>query len=297
MKEKAILVTGGTGFLGSHLVRHLVTKTNDRVLVVKRSFSSTVRLESIRSKLRFFDADKENLGSMFEEYDIDLVIHCATNYGRKSELPSEIAEANTIFPLKILELVSQNGTKTFINCDTILERNVSPYALAKKQFSEWLQNFSSKLTCVDVVLQHFFGADDDPSKFISHVTREIIRGADFIKLTKGDQKRDFIYIDDVVKAMDFVIKFTRACYREYLKYEVGSGKEVSVREFVELIKRLTGNDRTRLDFGALPYRDHEAMRSVADIRAISALGWEPKITLEEGLMRMIHSVRTEKASS
>jgi nucleoside-diphosphate-sugar epimerase len=72
---------------------------------------------------------------------------------------------------------------------------------------------------------------------------------------------------------------------------VGSGKNVTIREFVETIQKLSENSVTKLKFGALPFRKNEVMESKVDLRALQALGWEPKVSLSEGLARTIQVER------
>ncbi|MHB0995552.1 MAG: NAD-dependent epimerase/dehydratase family protein, partial [Elusimicrobiales bacterium] len=117
--------------------------------------------------------------------------------------------------------------------------------------------------------------------------QSLIRGVPGMDLTPGGQRRDFVYIDDTVEALSAIISHEMRSAKKYVSYEVGSGQPVSIREFVETIKRLTGNDSTRLNFGALPYRENEVMESKADLALVKSLGWLPKVPLAEGLERTI----------
>lgn len=282
-----ILLTGGTGFLGRHLLRRLIG-TGHRVVLLKRRASVVDGLELELSRTEaIYNADNDALPAIFEKHRIDLVLHCATNYGRGNAEPTEIIEANLTLPLQLLQYGKKHGIRGFINSDTILDKQVNHYSLSKRQFVDWLEYFREDVTCVNVALEHFYGPGDDPSKFVTWVIRQLLARTPRIDLTPGDQKRDFIYIDDVVEAYLHAIRFACEAPPGVTRLEVGSGTAISVRRFVELCKTLASADDTQLRFGVLPYRQHEVMLSRADVSELSRLGWSPTVSLEEGLRKTI----------
>ncbi len=283
-----ILVTGATGFLGSRLVNALL-KQGHRVIILKRSFSDTRRLEEALPLVAVYDLDRSPLSDPFRDHgDIDAVLHTATCYGRGGESFSEVCEANLAFPLRLLDAACSHGTARFINTDTSLERGINAYALSKKQFSEWgkLAAESGRIRFVNVVLEHFYGPGDDVGKFVTHVINSCRQKVPELKLTKGEQERDFVYIDDVVSAYLLLLEGGGGAQPACAEYPLGSGEAVSVRALVEMISRLTGSP-TSLNFGALPYRQNEAMRSVADVEALARLGWKASTDLATGIARTI----------
>lgn len=289
--SKTILLTGGTGFLGSHLAKRLVYEGFD-VIIIKRSTSKLSPLESIINQVRFYDIDWIDIEKIFQENVIDLIIHCATNYGRFAVPPTDIIQANLFLPLKILQIAENYPVKTFINTDTILDKRVSYYSLSKKHFLDWLYLFSRKMVCISVALEHFYGPFDDRSKFVSKIILDLLHEVDFIDLTLGEQKRDFIYIDDVVEAFMTLVNFSFDVPNNLYRYEIGTGKNIEIREFVQTVKTMTGNKVTRLNFGMLPYRENEIMESHVDISMLSRLGWRPQISLVEGLRYTIDQERS-----
>jgi nucleoside-diphosphate-sugar epimerase len=289
--SKTILLTGGTGFLGSHLAKRLVYEGFD-VIIIKRSTSKLSPLESIINQVRFYDIDWIDIEKIFQENVIDLIIHCATNYGRFAVPPTDIIQANLFLPLKILQIAENYPVKTFINTDTILDKRVSYYSLSKKHFLDWLYLFSRKMVCISVALEHFYGPFDDRSKFVSKIILDLLHEVDFIDLTLGEQKRDFIYIDDVVEAFMTLVNFSFDVPNNLYRYEIGTGKNIEIREFVQTVKTMTGNKVTRLNFGMLPYRENEIMESHVDISMLSRLGWQPQISLVEGLKYTIDQERS-----
>ncbi len=283
---RTILVTGSTGFLGSNLTRRLAREGN-RVIALLRPTSDTRRIADVLDRISVHRTEDPGWGRIFQDRRIDIILHCATSYGRREPDPVSLLEANLFLPLKLLEMGKRHGVRAFINTDTILDKRVSHYSLSKSQFKEWLRNYSRDLVCINVAIEHFYGPDDDESKFVSFIVASILREVDRIELTRGEQKRDFIFIDDVVDAFMRIIAHGPRRENGFYPFEIGTGRAVDIRSFVELAKRIAGNRRTILDFGALPYRDNEVMETRVDTGAVRALGWEPKITVEEGLRRLI----------
>lgn len=289
--SKTVLLTGGTGFLGSHIVKRLINE-DFKVIVVKRSSSKLFRLEPILDKLIFYDIDLIYLDKIFQDNVIDIIVHCATNYGRSLIPPTDIIKANLFLPLELLQLAKAYQLKSFINTDTLLDKRVNNYSLSKKQFLDWLTFFSKELTCVNVALEHFYGPFDDRSKFVSKIILDLLNNVDFIELTPGEQKRDFIYIDDVVDAFMKLIKFSLNIPQGLYCYEIGTGKTIKIKDLVNLINTLTDNQVTQLKFGSLPYRENEIMNSCVNLSKLLELGWQPKVSLIEGLKYTIQMERS-----
>ena len=194
-----ILLTGATGFLGSHLLKTLVNK-GYKVVVLKRSTSDMWRLKGFEHTFKSYDIDRVPLQKAFEEQPIDTVIHTACVYGKKGESMQQILETNLMFGIKLLNTAINFNTRTFFNIGTLLDRQINAYALSKKQFEEWLQLASDKIQVVNLKLELMFGEQDGNDKFTSWILNELRQEKPNIPLTAGLQKRDFIYIDDVVSA-------------------------------------------------------------------------------------------------
>jgi CDP-paratose synthetase len=295
--KKNILLTGATGFLGSNLLKALL-QNEYNVIILKRSFSNILRIESLIKKVVYYDIDKIDLHKIFQENKIDIIIHCATSYGRKKIDPLSTLDANLVFPLNLLELGAKYGVKTFLNTDTILDKRINYYSLSKNQFKDWLKMYSNKLVCINIVLEHFYGPNDDNSKFVTFIINSLLMEPIKIDLTEGDQTRDFIYIDDVVNVFIVILKNIEEFKQNLYDFEVGTNKPISIKSFVKTVKKIIGNHKTLLNFGALPYRKNEIMSFKTNTEAIRALGWVPKISLEEGLRKTIEvekeKIRKEK---
>lgn len=278
--------------MGSHLAKALLAVGYD-VVALKRKSSSLHRVASIVHDIDFFDIEGLNFDQLFRDCGkVDAIIHTATCYGRNNESVSEIFASNTEFPLRLLDAGNRSGVGMFLNTDTILDKYLNLYALSKNQLLQWGKFFSmhEKIRFGNIRLEHFYGPDDDPTKFSAYVINSCVSNIPELKLTKGEQKRDFIYIDDVVSAYMVLLEKMDSFDSSFIEFDVGSGKSVSIREFVETVYRLSAS-KTHLAFGALPYREGEVMQSEADISGLAALGWHCHYNIETGLKQVIDQER------
>jgi len=97
------------------------------------------------------------------------------------------------------------------------------------------------MTCVNVALEHFYGPCDDDSKFVTYIIRNILGNVENLDLTMGEQKRDFIYIDDVIDAFEKIIQYGLSVGKGFFHYEIGTNLTFRIREFVTLVKKMSEN--------------------------------------------------------
>lgn len=280
---KTILISGINGFLGSHLAKRLSEK--HKIIGLEYDISNLYRLEGYNFEV--FKSEDEQLSKIFKLNRIDKIIHTATFYGKNNEDIQQIAETNFLLPFRLLNLAIEYKIELFVNTDTVLDRFTSPYSLTKTQFHDWLFFRRSEIRVINMKLEHFYGPGCSNTNFISMMTEKMIKNEEIISLTPGEQKRDFIYYEDVVAAFLLVIEKYNSVEGNYNNFIVGSGMVYSIREVLNKIKELTRSN-TILDFGALPYRDNELMSSKSDITALKNLGWNPKIEFQEGIKRTIN---------
>ncbi|WP_158265158.1 NAD-dependent epimerase/dehydratase family protein [Blastopirellula marina] len=287
MTKPTILIAGATGYLGSRLLRSLVESGQYDCAVLKRCTSSLDRIDDLLPAIRTFDIDRDGLAAPFDAGPVEIIVNCATNYGRGPTGREATIAANLTFPLGLLDAANRHGAAMFVQADTSLPPDVSDYALAKHQFGQWLDRSAGPALRVRLRLEHFFGPGDDASKFVAYVINTMVTSAPKLPLTPGDQLRDFVYVDDVVDAFRTVIESRRDFEPGAHQFPVGSGVGTRIRDLVTTVKQLTDNQTTDIDFGAVAYRDNEVMRSVADLTNISHLAWRPQTSLEDGLRQTI----------
>jgi len=294
---KHVLLTGATGFLGSHLLEALL-RQGDQVTILKRSTSNTWRIKHLLEQVTAFDADVQPLEEAFKARKIDAVIHTACSYGRKGEPAHLVAETNLLFGLRLLDAATSVNTATFINTDTffntgsVLPKYLNAYTLSKKQFVEWLKQNSSQIRIINLKLEHMYGPNDNQTKFAPWIISQLEKDVERLALTDGTQLRDFIYIDDVVSAYLLMLE-TASLTEGFTEFDVGTANIVSVREFVcelyEAFKARKPDLRTVLGFGDISLGAGEMTEVEVDNSALKKLGWHPKYSINQGIQKMLTS--------
>lgn len=304
--SKKILLTGATGFLGSHVLSMLLNRTSDDILILKRSFSDLWRIKELMSNPRvsYIDIDNNNLADI-DWQNIDTIIHCATEYGRSSNSCYKVLETNLMFPINLIECAIKNNVKTFINTDSYFNKenmsysNLLNYSLSKKSLNMWLKYFSKNIKIINMVLEHIYGENDNSDKFVERMIQDIaIDPKPFVDLTYGEQKRDFIYVNDVCETYIAALKYSRENNFRFRQFDIGTGKPVSIKQFVETIKLMAtggGGDLPVLNFGKLQYREDEMMCSYADTVELSALiNTDKFLSYQQGIEKIIKYYREGK---
>ena len=290
---KHVLLTGATGFLGSHLLEALLTQ-GYKVTILKRSKSDTWRIHHLLERVSAFNVDQVDIEEAFKAEKVDAVIHTACSYGRQGQSTYEVVESNLGFSLKVLDAAINFNTVTFFNTDTLLPKYLNAYSLSKKHFAEWLKQRSQVIKVVNLKLEHMYGPKDDQRKFVPWLIGQLEQGASRIPLTEGSQHRDFIYIDDVVSAYLLALKKAEQLH-EYTELDVGTGELTSVRDFVSAIfavyKSLNPDTKTQLGFGDIPIRKGEMMKVKVDNSVLKGLGWCAITQKTDGLKKIFKVVQ------
>jgi len=282
MSERRILLTGGTGYLGS-LLAHKLCEQGCHVTILKPAGDDVSRIADIIGSIQLHDWNPSEPASVFDVHGpFDTIIHCATDYGRGHSSIVKIANCNLMLPLALLDVSDHCGqAEMFINIDTILSREVNPYARTKKQFKEWLHTYRDRKKCINIAFEQFYGPKYTTTQFVNYLINAFTSGTESIDLTAGEQFRDFLYVGDAVQAIMCVLNHAYPGPGEW-NYEVSGGDKRTIREMVELLQRVCGNTTTELNFGARQYRDNELMDVLVDTHAIREIGWSPTVNLEEG---------------
>jgi CDP-paratose synthetase len=291
MKKKTILLTGATGFLGSYLLESFIS-LNLNVIILKRSTSSTIRINHLLNNVIYYNVDLlSSLDDVFVQNKIDIIIHTACSYGRSNESLKEIINTNLIFGINLMELGIKFKVQTFINTGSLLPRNVNSYSLSKAQLTDWLKINSSKIQVINLKIEHMYGPKDDNKKFLPWLINEMQSGTENINLTSGIQKRDFIYVDDVVAAYNLIINISEKL-GNWNEFDIGTNLYVDVKDFViQIAKELENSNNIkiipRLKFGVINYREGDIMIPQLDNSKLLNLGWVPKTSLKEGIKKVL----------
>ncbi|WP_457680824.1 NAD-dependent epimerase/dehydratase family protein [Thermovibrio sp.] len=304
------LVSGGAGFIGSHLVEELLS-LGRKVLVLDDL--STGKLENLpeSENLTFVKGsitDRELLKELFSSYNFSTVFHLAAvaSVHRSVEEPLYCHRVNFDGTLYLLEESRRAGVDKFVFASSaavygdlpelpkredVAVRPITPYAVDKYASERYSVNSFNLYGLKATALRFFnvYGERQDSSSPYSGVISIFI---DRIKKFKrgekttieifgdGRQTRDFIYVKDVVKALLIAEKEKT----EGEVYNVATGKEVSLLELLETLKELVG-ELPPIRF--LPPRKGDIRRSYADVSKLGALGFSPSYSLKEGLERLL----------
>lgn len=282
-----ILITGGNGYLGTRVVKEIVKKGHTAVLLILKGTS--IEMFKDLPNIEIYYTDSIDIERAFTT-NIDCVLHLATLYGRKGESARKVLEANLIFPLQVLENAIKSGVKYFFNIDTAINRLVNEYALSKKQFRDWGEYYVTQenIRFINIKTEHFYGPFDNDVKFIANMLKKLREKMPYIETTLGEQERAFIYIDDLLEAIQCIINYeTKQTELEFIEYEVGPDENIKIKDVLNIMKKLT-NSTSEIRFGAIPYRKNEEMKSENDNRKLKQIGWKQKtLTFEEGIKKIL----------
>lgn len=298
-----VLVTGISGFIGSHLARRLVREGTTVHGLVRKS-SSLWRLQDLKDRLELHYADlteSEAVSRIVHRVKPLKVFHLAArvDVSRSWALVDEMVEVNVKGTLNLLRAAAEAGCDCFVNTGTCEEYGdnptpfkedqapnpVSPYSASKAATTTFCRMLHKTMGIPVVTLRPFltYGPGQESEMLIPSVIRQAIRNEPF-GMTEGKQTREFNYVDDIVDG------FVRASVCPQAVGEViniGCGQEYQIRHVVELVLKLAHCD-IKPKFGALSYRPGETWHFYCDnTKARQLLGWEPKVTLADGLKMTI----------
>lgn len=286
---KRALITGATGFLGSHIARRLLSNNWEITAITNGSPKLRLSPQEANSIQWVGSAQKDK--EIFEKKEIDLFINCAIQYQTPENPAIQPEETNVNLPLEITKKIQATGQKTTsIVFDSFFskypdESTPQPtYTNQKKTLIELLkkQQKSTGNRSIVIRLEHLYGPNDNPRKIIPTVARELLSGKKRISLTDALAKRDLIYIDD---AVDAVMHAYEAAPPAFTLVDCGTGKFQVMREVFDLLKELTRSDSI-LGYGDISTHDH-IKESKANIELLREWGWAPKTNLKDGLMSVV----------
>ena len=301
LKGKNILITGGAGFIGSNLAEHL-SERNSITVLDDLSLGKTENIEGLNVQ---FIKGSILEGDVLKSLDgFDVIFHLAAIPGVQEsiERPIETSEINFIGTVKMLELARKMDAEAFIfasSCaiygDTqnlpVSENEVpnplSPYATQKLASEHVIRNYRDIYGIKGISARFFnvYGQRQDPNSEYSAVIPKFIdmclKGNAPLIYGRGKQTRDFIYVKDLVHALELIAERSP----EINAINLGSGRETSINELADVIIRETS---CNLEPEHAPERKGEVERSLADISlAKKVLGWEPEYSLEDGIRETI----------
>ena len=275
-----VLLTGATGFLGSHIAKMLIDHGHNIICLV-RDKNRLGYIAPVAKDITLFTLDEMEMGKGFR---IETVVHTACAYARGNNSNYDVLNSNLIVPFRILELTQQLGVRRWINTGTCLPKQLDCYAMSKHQFNEWGQLYAEMglLQFVNLELEHFYGRNAPNSHFLTKVIQKL-RKNDPLQLTAGIQKRDFIYIGDVIRVYEKILEYHFS--DAYVNIPVGTGVAPSIREVVEYLKECM-HSNSKLNFGVVPMRKNEPS-SHCNTEKLKELEIMPTVTWKNGMKKYL----------
>lgn len=297
-----VLITGATGFIGSHLTQRLIPEGFE-VGIIKRERSDAWRIKDLLDKIVVYDVDLRNtqeVSKAVSHFRPDVIFHLATYYAveHESQEVSPMVDTNVLGTVNLLEASKESMVKLFVNTSSCfvykesenkLSENdaLSPlnlYALTKIQAEQACSFYAEKYGLKAITFRIFppYGPADHERRLIPYVIKSLL-DEERLKLTTGGQRWDFVYVEDIVDAY-FKLLSVPDLSRKHEIFNIGTENVISVREVVSRIKDIIGSE-LEPDWGAIPHRKNEVWFTCADMsKSENILGWQSKIQiLEEGL--------------
>ena len=309
MKKRNVLVTGGSGFIGSNLVRRLIKEGNS--VTVLDNFMSGYRsnLEPF-PEVNIIEGDVRDKNAVETAmHGVEVVFHLAASVGNKRSIDQPItdAEINVIGTLQVLEAARKEGVRKIVTSssagifgalktmpikeDHPIEPD-SPYGCTKLCEEKLCLSYA-KLYPIEVVCLRYFNVYGPNQRFDAYgnvipiFVFRMFRNEPLIIFGDGEQTRDFVHVDDVVQAN---IKAADAIGVSGA-FNIASGMHITINHLVKMITK-DNSPSVKIEYG--PIRQGDVLHSLADIgSARKILGYEPQVEIVDGLKEYITWVKNE----
>ncbi len=304
-----ILVTGGAGFIGSHLVEELLSNEHE-ILIFDNCLTGKKENLEITGNFTFINDDfgSENSLEVIEKFDPDICFHLAAQSSVvvSVENPALDFEHNILQPIKLIQVLLKSNCKKFVftsSGGTIFgepsviptaeedyaDEPESPYGVAKKRLNELIKIMlkNSSMTYSILNLSNVYGPRQDPhgeAGVVSIFANKYLKNEEPTIFGDGEQTRDYIYVKDVVSAL---IKASKIEENHFLN--IGTGIETSVNDLANSMKI---QFKSEINPIYKPAREGELNRSVLNnTKAKQELNWKPNYSLDDGMKQVFNWLR------
>ena len=312
---KTYFITGGAGFIGSTLSQKLIEQGNKVVTIDNfcNFYNPKIKEDNVKEllqneKFKLYRADirdRQAIKEIFDENDIDIVMHLAAMAGVRPSIENPILyqEVNCMGTQNILEEMREHNVKNGVfassssvygNCkevpfreDMTVDYAISPYAATKKA-NEVMAHVYHQLFDMNIVMLRFFtvyGPKQRPDLAINKFTRLMLEDKEIPMFGDGTTSRDYTYIDDIV---DGIIKSCDYCMSNKDVYEIlnlGNSSPTTLKEMINIIGEVL---EIEPKIKQLPMQPGDVDRTYADIsKTKKIIGYQPKTTFKEGIENFV----------
>jgi nucleoside-diphosphate-sugar epimerase len=297
MKSKKALITGATGFIGSHLAYRLFSAGWDLHIIV-RPESQTSLINKIINNVTLHHHDGSTAGMIhiFKNAKPDIVFHLASLFIDK-HTPEDIEpmiRSNIFFGTQLLEAIKVCSINMLINAGTSWQHfdnedynPVCLYAATKQAYADILRYYieTTPLRAITLKLFDTYGPGDPRIKLFS-LLQSASKSDMTLSFSPGDQLIDIVYIDDVIDAFIQAAFLLSNNTFKYDEFALSSGCTVSLKDLVNLYCIISGKNLS-YQWGKKPYRPREVM--IPWNKGKSLPGWQPKYSLEKGIRQILNA--------
>jgi UDP-glucuronate 4-epimerase len=310
----SILITGGAGFIGSHLLDRSLTDIDGHQIVVVDNFNDyydpDLKRQNIANSLKnphcaLYEGDIRDfdfLDKLFERYHFGQVVHLAAMAGVRASLenPAVYVEVDIKGTVNLLELARRYSVKNFVSASSSsvyglntkvpfaetdpVDAQISPYAVAKRAGELYCETYARLYQFPIASLRFFtvYGPRQRPEMAIRKFTTLIEQGEPIPFFGDGSSRRDYTYIDDIVDGIMAAMKIHQP---GHFIYNLGNSNTVSLAEMVAIIEKYLGK---KAILQKLPDQAGDVPITFADLAKSKAdLNYAPKVSLEEGIQRFV----------
>ena len=291
-----IVLTGGTGFIGSHLARKLVENQHQLTLIVREG-SDISSLANIAPAVRYVthDGSYDSLRPAFSETTVDAVIHLAafSQFDSDADDIAPMIAANLTFGSQLLEAMAQYHCSYIINTGTFSEHKDSAtytpccfYASTKHAFSAIVDYYCQErdITALTLKLTDSYGAHDPRPKLFQFLAESYKKGQP-LDMTPGQQTIYLTHVDDICSAYIIGLEHLKNQTKQSHEQFFVAGNPHRLQDVVESYQKITARHMT-INWGGIDYRPSQVMQPFIGQRLPH---WQPTITLEEGIASLYPS--------